>query len=331
MRINYRTFQRITILFIFIILCIILSLTTEYFFTKINLLNVLQQVTILLIAASGATFVLISGGLDLSVGSTIALSGVLSAGFAANGYPITICFLIGILGGLLVGLVNGLLVSYTKILPIIATLGTMWVVRGVAFIYTASQTEGALSIVTGIPRIFRIIGRGSIQQIPIIVIISILVLLITYVILRFTVFGLRTYAVGCSEDATSRFGVNTRIHKLIVYTLAGGLSGLAGILLASRLGSGEPNSAVGFEFDVIVAVILGGTSLRGGEGSMFGTVIGAFFIGVLSNGLNLLEVQTFYRYVVLGSILIIAVIIDTLLKRQDLKIFGKRFVPLPRK
>jgi ribose/xylose/arabinose/galactoside ABC-type transport system permease subunit len=216
-------------------------------------------------------------------------------------------------------MVNGILVSVTKIIPIIATLGTMWVSRGLAYIYTTSHTKGALSIVTGIPSAFRILGRGKAGDIPINVIIAIAIFIICLVFLKYSVFGLRTYSVGCNEDATRRFGVNTDRHKFMIYMLAGSLSGLSGILLASRLSSGEPSAGLGFEFDVIVAVILGGTSLHGGEGTMLGTLIGAFFVGVIANALNLLQVQTFYRYIVLGSILISAVIIDTSFKRQEMK------------
>lgn len=325
LKINLRLVQKFVIFFIFLLFCIILNLLSKYFLTAVNISNVLQQVSTLIIAACGATFVMVSGGIDLSVGGVIALSGVIAAGFASKGYPLPFCFLIGIIAGTMIGMLNGFLVSKTKIIPIIATLGTMWISRGLAYIYTTSQTKGALSIVTGIPRDFRIIGRGTIGKIPINVIISIAIFIFCFIFLKYTVFGLRTYSVGTNEDATRRFGINTSKHKFLVYTFAGTLSGISGVLLASRLSSGEPNAGMGFEFDVIVAVILGGTSLLGGEGTLVGTLIGALFVGVLSNALNLLQVQTFYRYIVLGSILIIAVIIDVGLKRKDLKVLNLKF------
>jgi ribose/xylose/arabinose/galactoside ABC-type transport system permease subunit len=300
-------------------MCTVLSFLTEYFLTTTNISNVLQQISTLIITSCGATFVMVSGGIDLSVGGVVALSGVLSAGLAGKGIPLPICFMVGILAGTLIGMLNGFLVSVTKIIAIIATLGTMWVSRGIAYIYTTSYTKGALSIVTGIPSSFRILGRGKIANLPLNVVIAIIIFIICYIFIRYSIFGLRTYSVGCNEEATRRFGVNTNKHKFYIFTLAGTLSGLSGILLASRLSSGEPSAGLGFEFDVIVAVILGGTSLHGGEGTMLGTLIGALFVGVLYNALNLLQVQTFYRYIVLGTILISAVVIDENLKRQDIK------------
>jgi ribose/xylose/arabinose/galactoside ABC-type transport system permease subunit len=163
------------------------------------------------------------------------------------------------------------------------------------------------------------LGRGKIGGFPLNVMIAIIIFIICYIFLQYSIFGLRTYSVGSNEEATRRFGVNTSKHKFFVYMVAGSLSGISGILLASRLSSGEPSAGLGFEFDVIVAVILCGTSLHGGEGTMLGTLIGALFVGVLYNALNLLQVQTFYRYIVLGTILITAVVIDENLKRQDIK------------
>lgn len=314
-----RTAQRLVILIVFLLLCTVLSILTEYFLTPTNISNVLQQISTLIITSCGATLVMISGGIDLSVGGVVALSGVLSAGLAGNGFPLPICFLAGIIAGMLVGMLNGFFVSVPRVIPIIATLGTMWVSRGIAYIYTTSYTKGALSIVTGIPAGFRILGRGEIANIPINVLISLAIFLFSYLFIRYTVFGLRSYSVGCNEEVTRRFGIETSKHKFIVYAFAGTLAGLSGVLLASRFSSGEPSAGLGFEFDVIVAVILGGTSLHGGEGTVFGTLIGALFVGVLYNALNLLQVQTFYRYLVLGSILISAVIIDESLKRRDIK------------
>lgn len=317
--ISTRAIQRLIILFIFLAMCIVLSFLTEYFFTTVNISNVLQQISTLIITSCGATFVMVSGGIDLSVGGVVALSGVLSAGLAGKGVSLPLCFAAGILAGTFIGMLNGFLVSVTRIISIIATLGTMWVSRGIAYIYTTSYTKGALSIVTGIPSSFRMLGRGKIGVFPLNVMIAIIIFVICYIFLRYSIFGLRTYSVGSNEEATRRFGVNTSKHKFFVYMLAGSLSGISGILLASRLSSGEPSAGLGFEFDVIVAVILGGTSLHGGEGTMLGTLIGALFVGVLYNALNLLQVQTFYRYIVLGTILITAVVIDENLKRQDIK------------
>jgi ribose transport system permease protein len=319
LEVDPRAIQRSVIFFIFLAMCVALWMLTPHFLNGVNISNVLQQVSTLVITACGATFVMVSGGVDLSVGGVAALSGVLSAGFAAAGVPLPFCFLIGTLAGVLIGALNGFFVAGTKIIPIIATLGTMWIARGIAFIYTASQTQGALSIVTGVPREYRVLGRSQVGPFPLIVVIMIVIFVLCYILLRFSVFGLHTYAVGCNDDASRRFGLRTGRQKFLIYVLAGALAGIAGVLLSSRLGSGEPNVWQGFEFDVIVAVLLGGTSLLGGEGSLVGTLMGSLFVGVLSNGLNLLGVQTFYRYVILGSVLVLAVIIDTNLKRRNIK------------
>jgi ribose transport system permease protein len=318
--ISSRAVQRFVIFFIFLALCIALTILSRFFLTPTNLSNVLQQISTLIIACCGATLVMISGGLDLSVGGIVALSGVIAAGFAGRGYPLPLCFVSGIAAGALVGMVNGFLVSVPRVVPVIATLGTMWVSRGLAYIYTTSYTKGALSIVTGIPAGFRILGRGNLLGVPINVLASLLFFVFFFFFVRYTVFGLRAYSLGCSEEVTARFGINTGRHKFLIYTIAGTLAGVSGILLASRLSSGEPSAGLGMEFDVIVAVVLGGTSLHGGEGTIVGSLIGALFVGVLYNALNLLQVQTFYRYLVLGSILVSAVIIDEALKKRDIKI-----------
>ena len=317
--ISPRSVQRFVILFVFMALCVSLTFLSRFFLTTANISNVLQQISTLIIVCCGATLVMISGGLDLSVGGVVALSGVIAAGLAGKGYPLPLCFVSGIVAGALVGMVNGFLVSVPRVVPVIATLGTMWVSRGLAYIYTTSYTKGALSIVTGIPAGFRILGRGTLLGAPINVLASLVIFVFFFIFVRYTVFGMRAYSLGCNEEVTSRFGVNTRKHKFLIYTIAGTLAGLSGILLASRLSSGEPSAGLGLEFDVIVAVVLGGTSLHGGEGTVFGSLIGALFVGVLYNALNLLQVQTFYRYLVLGSILVSAVIIDETLKRRDIK------------
>ncbi len=324
--ITSRAVQRFVILFVFLALCVSLTLLSPFFLTPTNVSNVLQQISTLIIACCGATLVMISGGLDLSVGGVVALSGVLAAGLAGKGYPLPLCFLCGLAAGTMVGMLNGFLVSVPKVIPVIATLGTMWVSRGLAYIYTTSYTKGALSIVTGIPAAFRVLGRGTLFGVPINVLASLAVFLFFFFFVRYTVFGLRAYSLGCSEEVTSRFGVSTARHKFLIYTIAGAMAGLSGILLASRLSSGEPSAGLGMEFDVIVAVVLGGTSLHGGEGTVFGSLIGALFVGVLYNALNLLQVQTFYRYLVLGSILVSAVIIDESLKRRNIKTLK---IPVP--
>jgi ribose/xylose/arabinose/galactoside ABC-type transport system permease subunit len=292
-----------------------MSLLSPTFATPTNLTNVLRQTSMVIIAASAATMIMISGGLDISVGGVLALSGVVAAKLATMDYPLGLAILAGTAAGLLIGLINGLLIVKLRITPVIATLGTMNVARGLAFLIS-----GGRAVVTGLPPEFRLPGRSYIGPIPTPVIIMVFIFIIFYFLLNYTLLGKYTYAIGGNRETARLSGISIGVVQFVLYSLGGLMAGLAGIILASRLASGQPDVGFGFEFDVIVAVILGGTSLAGGEGSVFGTLIGALIVGVLNNGLNLLGVHTFYQYVLQGVALIFAVYLDMTLKGQGLRL-----------
>lgn len=284
---------------------------SPYFFSVSNLLNITQQTSINAIIAVVMTFVIISAGIDLSVGSIMAFSGVVLGSCLHAGIPVPIAILIGLIIGFATGLVNGLLISYGKLPPFISTLGMMSVARGAALLYSdgkpiSSFTEG-----------FRFIATGEIFGIPVPVIIMIIVYLIAHFILNRTKLGRYSYAIGGNEEAAILSGINTKYIKSIIYGMSGMLSGFAAVLLTARLNSAQPIAGLMYELDAIAAVVIGGTSLMGGEGKISGTLIGALIMGVLRNGLNLLGVSSFIQQIIIGSVIILAVLIDMLLKKQS--------------
>jgi len=276
--------------------------------TVSNLLNVAQQTTLVAIIAVGMTFVIITGGIDLSVGSALAFSGVAMATLLQKGVPLGIALLAGLGAGLLCGLINGLLITIGRLPPFIATLGMMSVARGAALVFTGGRP------VSGFSDTFRQIAVGEIFHIPAPVIIMLAVYLIAHFVLTKTKLGRYTYAIGGNEEATILSGVNVRLYKTMVYGLCGMLSGLAAIILTARLNSAQPIAGMMYELDAIAATVIGGTSLTGGEGTIFGTLIGALIIGVLRNGLNLLDISSFVQQIVIGAVIIVAVLFDMVLK-----------------
>ena len=309
-----QTAQQLVILGILVLLMVVLSILSPRFATVVNLTNVLRQSSMVIIAATAATLIMISGGLDISVGGVLAVSGVVTAKLMVDGMPLAPAVLGGAATGALIGLINGILVVGLNITPVIATLGTMSIARGLAFLIS-----GGRAVVTGLPESFRIPGRGYSGPIPIPVIIMLVSVIIFIFLLEKTLLGKYTYAIGGNPETSRLSGVPVGLIRFVLYVLGGMMAGLAGIIMASRLSSGQPDVGLGFEFDVIVAVILGGTSLAGGEGSVFGTLIGALIVGVLNNGLNLLGVHTFYQYMLQGTVLIIAVLLDMSIKGQGLQ------------
>jgi ribose transport system permease protein len=319
---NKQTIQRIVTLLVLVLICIILTSLSDKFFTVVNITNVLKQVSMVVIVACAVNFVMISGGLDLSIGGVMALSGVVMATVASNGYPMWLAIVVGILIGSLIGVINAGLVVWTRMTPVIATIGTMYVTRGLAFVVSGGHT-----VVDGLPSNFDFISAIHFGSIPLLVVIMAVVFIIFYFILTKTVLGKYTYAIGGNAETSRLSGIKVGKVKATLYMLSGTLAGLAGVLMASRLSSGDPNVGIGFEFDVIVSIVLGGTSLAGGEGSLFGTLIGALIVGVLTNGMNLLGIGSIYQYIVEGVVLVLAVIIDQTLKGEgiDVKKIGKLF------
>jgi len=283
---------------------------TPHFLTVSNLLNVAEQATIIAIIAVGMTFVIITAGIDLSVGSVLAFAGVVMASVLHQGVPLTVALLVGLGIGLLCGLVNGLLITIGRLPPFIATLGMMSVARGTALMFTEGRP------VSGFSEGFRSLATGEVLGVPTPVIIMIVVYVTAYFILGRTKLGRYTYAIGGNEEAALLSGINVKLYKTLVYGLAGMLSGLAAILLTARLNSAQPIAGMNYELDAIAATVIGGTSLLGGEGTVLGTLIGALIMAVLRNGLNLLGVSSFIQQIVIGSVIIVAVLIDMALKRR---------------
>jgi ribose/xylose/arabinose/galactoside ABC-type transport system permease subunit len=280
------------------------------FLTSANLLQVLLQASVNTIVALGMTFVIITAGIDLSVGSTAALAGMVTAMTMKTGLPILgiavpwqIAVVVGILVGVLVGLTNGLLITSLRITPFIVTLGMLSVVRGLTLIYSEGRP------IFGFPEGFNNLA-GTIGPIPTPAIIAGVLAVVSALVLRFTRFGEYTYAIGGNEEAARFSGVPVNRYKVAVYTLCGALAATAGVVLTARLRTAEPNAATGYELDAIAATVMGGTSLFGGEGTVVGTVIGALIIATLRNGLNLMNVQAFYQQLAIGLVIILAVALD---------------------
>ena len=295
------------LLIVFGIICLIISLITPQFLTLSNLTIIVTQVSINALLAFGVTFVIITGGIDLSLGSIVAVTGVTSAMLAhPDSYPVLIPIVMGLLAGLLMGAFNGFIITKSKIAPFIVTLGTMTIGRGLALILSDGRPVSNLS------DSFNYLGSGTVFGIPFLILIFILVFALCSIILSKTILGRHIYAIGGNEQAARASGINIDRVKLSVYSISGLLAGLAGILLASRITTGQPNAGAGFELDAIAAVVIGGTSTAGGRGTMTGTLIGVLLIGVINNGLDLLNVTSYYQQVIMGIIIIGAVIVDSL-------------------
>jgi len=297
-------------LIVLILLSAALWALSPHFMSLSNWLNIAQQTAINAIIAAGMTFVIISAGIDLSVGSILALSGVVMAGALQAGVPVPLAILLCLAVGSLCGSANGLLIARGKLPPFIATLGMMSVARGAALIFSDGRP------VSGFTPGFRAIANGEFLAIPVPVWIMAAVYLLAHLVLNRTTLGRYTYAIGGNEEATQLSGVNVRRYKTLVYSLAGLLSGLAAVLLTARLNSAQPIAGINYELDAIAATVIGGTSLLGGEGHILGTLIGAFIMGVLRNGLNLLGVSSFVQQTVIGAVIIIAVLLDMAMKKR---------------
>jgi ribose/xylose/arabinose/galactoside ABC-type transport system permease subunit len=293
-----------------LVLCGILWLLSPYFLTVSNLLNVAQQTAINAIIAVGMTFVIISAGIDLSVGSILAFSGVVLAGALKAGLPLPLAILAGPAVGLGCGLISGLLITLGRLPPFIATLGMMSVARGGALLFTHGRP------VSGFSSIFRAVAVEKVGPVPLPVVIMLLVYAAAHFILQKTRLGRYTYAIGGNEEAAHLSGIRVRFYKTAVYGISGLLSGLAAILLTARLNSAQPIAGMMYELDAIAATVIGGSSLMGGEGSVMGTLVGALIMGVLRNGLNLLGVSSYIQQIVIGSVIIFAVLTDMALKKR---------------
>jgi inositol transport system permease protein len=299
--------SRFGMLIILIALIIVMSLLAPTFLTSGNLINIVRQMSVVGIVAIGVTMIIITTGIDLSSGSVIALVSVVVASMshAGSGYPLAVALIVGLGLGLLTGIINGAIISKGKIAPFIVTLGMMTIARGAALLYTKGKPIGNLS--DG----FKVIGQGSLFGIPIPILIFLFVGFISYIMLNKTKFGKYVYAIGGNEQAAVIAGVNVDKFKIMIYGFAGLLTAIGGIILTSRIASGQPTAGVMYELDAIAAAVIGGTSLSGGIGTIGGTIIGALIIGVMNNGLDLLNVSSYWQQILKGTIIVVAVLIDS--------------------
>lgn len=289
-----------------IIFSIFLGIMNESFLTLNNILNLLRQISVNALIAFGMTFVILTAGIDLSVGSILALGSALTAGLLSSAMDPLLAIFLGLLIGLVLGAVNGIIITKGKVAPFIATLATMTIYRGATLVYTDGRPITGLSD----SFTFEMIGKGYVFGIPFPAILMIIMFLILYFVLNKTVFGRQAYAIGGNEEASILSGIKADRVKIWVYSLTGMLSVLAGIIITSRLNSAQPTAGASYELDAIAAVVIGGTSLAGGRGRIIGTLIGALIIGVIDNGLNLMNVSSFYQQIVKGGIILLAVLLD---------------------
>ncbi len=308
--------KKYAIIGILLLFVILLSVLTQGSFLQTqNLINVIRQVSAIGVIATGMTFVIIIKGIDLSVGSVLAVSAVVSASLAQSPkasvimypglqLPVIIAVLAGLLAGMLLGLINGSLIAGFGIPPFIATLGMMTAARGMANLYTNGRPVSRLQ--DG----FNWIGQGDFLWIPVPIWILLIVAVAAHIALNFTRFGRHTYALGGNEQAARVSGINLSRVTVVIFALAGLLAGLAGIMLAARTGSGNPTLGTGIELDAITATVIGGTSFNGGIGTIWGAIVGALIIGVINNGMDLLNISPFMQQVVKGTIIVLAIIID---------------------
>src|SRR5436189_2779361 len=314
--------KRFQSLIALLLLCVILSILTDKFFTAENGLNVLRQVAVNACIATGMTLIVLTGGIDLSVGSVLALCGAVTAGLFKNGlefpssdlfvgFTITGALLAGLLLGALLGWFNGFPVTKFNVPPFVATLAMLTIARGFTMLYTKGHP------ISNLGNDFAFIGSGSLIGIPVPVWLAIVVVLIAVFITQKTKLGRYIYAIGGNEQAAKLSGINIKKVKMTVYAIAGALAALGGIIVTARLDSAQPNAGMSYELDAIAAVVIGGTSLSGGKGSVWGTVMGAIIIGVLNNGLVLLNVSPFWQQVVKGGVILLAVIIDKIGEKKD--------------
>jgi len=302
--------QRFGLLLVIIILSIVMSIVRPVFLTSGNLVNVLRQVSMNGILAVGITFVILTGGIDLSVGAIVAVTSVIAGRMMEEGHSIISAVAFGMLAALVIGLMNGSLIAIGGLPPFIATLSTQAISRGFALVYS-----------NGRPYLiqrdeFLAIGKGSSLGVPNPIWILLVVCVLAFIVLNFTVFGRHVYALGGNRQASKLAGVRTKIVEISVYTIAGVLAGITAIILSARISSGQPTAGQSFEMDAIAATAIGGTSLVGGSGTIGGTIMGFIIIGIMINSLTLLGVSSFYQQIVKGFIIIAAVMLDLQMKRR---------------
>jgi ribose/xylose/arabinose/galactoside ABC-type transport system permease subunit len=315
---NFRTlfekFRQYIMALLLIVEVIIFAVLSEFFLTPENLLNITLQTSLTAIIAVGMTLVIITAGIDISVGSLIAFVGIITTGVLKFNLPPFYAITFGILAGLLIGFIagyiNGFFITKFRMAPFIVTLAAMAIWRGLAYLGPKFFGYEEGRPIWGLPEDFTWLGSGRILMIPFPTILMILIFIFAYILLNHTRFGRYVFAIGGNPEAARLAGINTKKIIIWVYIINGLLTAISGVLLASRLSSGQPNSGLTYELQVIAAVAVGGASLLGGKGSVIGTFIGAMFIGILRNGLNLIGVGSYYQEVTLGIVILLAVLLD---------------------
>ena len=296
----------LTLVALFVGLCI----ASPHFLTGTNLSSVVRQTAVINIMALGMTMIIICGGIDLSVGSILAMGGLLGAMAMEKGWPVGVGVAVGVITGMLCGWVNGLLTTRLRINPFIVTLGTLGIVRGLALIISNGLPVHQL------PKSFAYLGEGTVLHVPFVLFVLIACAVIVHVVLEHTKLGRYAFAIGSNQEAALYAGVNIGLVTVAIYTLGGMLTGLAGMIEASRLMTGQPTAGQGYELQAIAAVVIGGGSLRGGEGTVVGTLVGALIMGLLANGSDLLGISPYLQQAIIGAVIILAVAIDELRKRR---------------
>ena len=291
-------------------LFVILSIVSPYFLTTTNISSVIRQTAVINIMALGMTLVIVSGGIDLSVGSILAFSGVVGTMTMVSTDSVMLGMVAGVLAGTLWGCVNGLMIARLRIPPFIVTLGTLGIVRGLTLVIS-----GGLPVV-GLPKEHGFLGEGTIGPAPFVLVVLVACVVSAHFVLHSTKLGRYTYVIGSNEAAAIYAGIPVGRFKVAIYAICGLLTGLAGMIETSRLMTGQPTAGVTYELQVIAAVVIGGGSLTGGEGTVIGTLIGAFIMGLLSNGSDLLGINPYWQQVIIGAVIILAVALDVARKRR---------------
>jgi ribose transport system permease protein len=302
--------QRLLPFLSLMVLFVALAIASPHFLTETNLSSVVRQTAVINVMSLGMTLIIIAGGIDLSVGAMLAMCGVLGTMAMQSGMSAPVGILVGILAGLFWGSVNGFLTTRLRIAPFIVTLGTLGIIRGLTLIITNGLP------VTRIPRSFAFLGEGNLLGVPFVLWVVVICALATHVILEHTRLGRYAFAIGSNPDAAVYAGVPEAFDTTVIYALGGLLTGLAGMIEASRLMTGQPSAGNGYELQAIAAVVIGGGSLHGGEGSVIGTLIGALIMGLLSNGSDLLGISPYLQQAIIGAVIILAVSVDELRKRR---------------
>lgn len=305
--------KKYNIIFILLAMIILLSIAKPVFLRTANLLNMVRQVSLIGILSMGMMLVIINGGVDLSAGSQIAMTSVICAVFAQPGMPLFLSILMPIVGGLCCGLVNGFLITGPKIPAFIATLGMMSIARGFALLFSNGQP------VSGVNDMIIWLGSARVLKVPVLIYIFLLCAVLVHVMLRFTGFGKKIYALGGNEQAARVCGINVEATRMKIYLLNSTFAAICGILITGRVSSGAVSNGLEYHLDAIAAAVIGGVSMSGGVGSVFGVVIGVLIMGVLQNGLDLLQVSPYWQLICKGAIIIVAVVADNMRKNRRVR------------